>query len=401
MRRRTLLTAAAAGVVSLASRPAWAADTPGVTATAIRIGNTMPYSGPTSAYGVIGKMDAAMFAAANEAGGIGGRKVDFITYDDTSTPPKTVEQTRRLIEQDGVACLFNTLGTAANSAILKYCNQRKVPQLFIATGGDKWGDYKQHPWTIGWQPSYRVEAQIYGKTILKEKPDGKVGLLYQNDDFGKDYIAGLKDTLGDKFSKVTQFSYEISDPTIDSQMVSLQAAGVDVLVTAASPKFAAQAIRKVAAMNWKPLHFLSNVSASVGGVMRPAGMENGIGIVSSAYAKDPTDPSWDNDPGMGKWRAFMKQHFPEGDMTDGGYVFGYGVSLTMLQVLKQCGTDLSRENIMRQATNIKDLEIPVLLPGIKVNTSPTNYRPIRQLQLMKWTGKTWQRFGEVIEGADV
>ncbi len=401
MRRRTLLTTAAASVVSLASKLSRAADTPGVTATEIRIGNTMPYSGPTSAYGVIGKMDAAMFAAANEAGGLGGRKVDFITYDDTSTPPKTVEQTRRLIELDGVACLFNTLGTAANSAILKYCNQRKVPQLFIATGGDKWGDYKQHPWTIGWQPSYRVEAQIYGKTILKEKPDGKIGLLYQNDDFGKDYIAGLKDTLGDKFSKVAQFSYETSDPTIDSQMTSLQAAGVDVLVTAASPKFAAQAIRKVAAMNWKPLHFLSNVSASVGGVMRPAGMENGIGIVSSAYAKDPTDPSWDNDPGMGKWREFMKQHFPAGDMTDGGYVFGYGVSLTMLQVLKQCGSDLSRGNIMRQASNIKDLEIPVLLPGIKVNTSPTNYRPIRQLQLMKWTGKTWQRFGEVIEGANV
>lgn len=402
LRRRTVLTGAvAAGLAPAMPRVLFAAEQPGVTASEIRIGNTMPYSGPASAYGVIGKADEAVFQTANDQGGFGGRKVTFISYDDGYSPPKAVEQVRRLVEQDQVACLFNPLGTPTNTAIVKYCNAKKLPQLFVSTGADKWGEYKEHPWTIGWQPSYRTEAQIYGKYILRERPAAKIGILYQNDDFGKDYIAGLKDVLGDKFAKVTQVSYETTDATVDSQLVSLQSSGVDVLVTAATPKFAAQTIRKVADLNWKPLHLLTNVSASVGAVIEPAGLQNALGIISSAYLKDPTDPAWTNDPGMNSWRSFMKQHFPDGDTSDNGYVFGYGISLTMVQVLKQCGTDFSRANIMKQVTNLKDLELPVLLPGIKINTSPTNYRPIRQLQLMKWTGKTWDRFGDLIEGAAV
>ncbi len=400
LRRRTLLTGiAAAGLVPAAPALLRAAETPGVTATEIRIGNTMPYSGPASAYSVIGKMDAAVFQMANDEGGVGGRKVNFISYDDAYSPPKTVEQVRRLVEQDQVAFLFNTLGTPTNSAIVKYCNAKKVPQLFVSTGAAKWGDYKEHPWTIGWQPTYQTEAEIYGKYILKAKPDGKIGILYQNDDFGKDYLTGMKNVLGDKFAKVMQVSYEVTDPTINSQAVSMQSAGIDVLLTAATPKFAAQMIRKMASMNWKPLHFLTNVSASVGAVIEPAGPQNAVGIISSAYLKDPTDPTWDNDPGMKEWRAFMKKRFPDGDQSDSGYIFGYGVTLTMLHVLKACGTDFSRQNVMKQTTSLKDLELPVLLPGIKINTSPTHYLPISQMQLMKWSGKTWERFGDIIEGA--
>ncbi len=402
LRRRTLLTgAASASFLPIAPALLQAAETPGVTANEIKIGNTMPYSGPASAYGIIGKMDAAVFEMVNAKGGVAGHKVNFISYDDGYSPPKTVEQVRRLVEQDQVACLFNTLGTPTNSAIVKYCNAKKVPQLFVSTGAAKWGDYKKQPWTIGWQPSYQTEAQIYGKYILKEKPNARIGILYQNDDFGKDYVIGLKDELGAKFDQVKQVSFEVTDPTIDSQAVSLQSAGVDVLVTAATPKFAAQMIRKVAQMNWKPLHLMTNVSASVGAVIEPAGKENAVDVISSAYLKDPTDPSWDDDAGMKQWRDFMKQHIPDGDQSDSGYVFGYGVTLTMLQVLKQCGSDFSRENLMKQATSLKDLDLPVLLPGIKVNTSPTDYRPIRQLQLMKWTGQRWNRFGDIIEGASV
>ncbi len=400
--RRTLLTGTvAAGLLPAASRASCAAETPGVTATEIKIGNTMPYSGPASAYGVIGKADAAAFEMANAQGGFAGRKVKFISYDDSYSPPKTVEQVRRLVEEDQVACLFHTLGTPTNSAIVKYCNAKKVPQLFVSTGADKWGDYKEHPWTIGWQPSYRTEAQIYAKYILKEKPDAKIGILYQNDDFGKDYLVGMKDVLGDKFSKVKQVSYEVTDPTIDLQVVSLQSDGVDVMLTAATPKFAAQTIKKVAELNWKPLHLLSNVSTSVGAVIQPAGFQNALGVVSSGYLKDPTDPSWNDDAGMKAFRAFMKQYLPDGDVSDGGYVTGYGVTHTMVHVLKQCGSDFSRANIMKQATSLKDLENPVLLPGIKINTSPTNYHPIRQMQLIRWNGKIWERFGDIIEGASV
>jgi branched-chain amino acid transport system substrate-binding protein len=401
LHRRTLLTtAAAAGFVPAAPAILRAAELPGVTATEIRIGNTMPYSGPASAYGTIGRAIAAMFRMANDQGGFAGRRVEFISYDDGFSPPKTVEQTRRLIEDDKVAALFAPLGTAMNSATVRYVNQRQVPDLFLATGADKWGDYKEHPWTIGWQPSYVTESQVYAKYILAQKPDAKIGILYQNDDFGKDYLHGVRDVMKDRYDhQVISASYESTDATIDSQLVSLQSAGVDVLMTVASPKFAAQSIRKVAGMNWKPLHVLSGVAVSVGAVMLPAGPENGIGIVSSAYLKDPTDPRWDDDAGMKIWRAFMAKYYPDGDLKDGGNVSGFGLTHTMLAVLKQCGADVSRENMLKQATNLHDLENPVLLPGIKISTGATNYRPIRQLQLMRWTGKTWDLFGDIIAGA--
>jgi branched-chain amino acid transport system substrate-binding protein len=399
--RKVWVAAGALLALACMAGPAAAADTPGVTATEIKIGNTMPYSGPASAYGVIGKGEAAFFKMINDQGGVAGHKINFISLDDGYSPPKTVEQVRKLVEQEGVAFLFNTLGTPTNTAIQKYLNQKKIPQLFVATGADKWGDYKDYPWTMGWQPSYRTEAQIYAKYILKNKPNAKIGILYQNDDFGKDYVAGVKDVLGDKYSKmvVKEASYEVTDPTIDSQVVTLQGAGVDTLITAATPKFAAQTIRKVYDIGWKPLHFLTNVSISVASVMEPAGKEKGVGIITSAYGKDPTDPRWKDDPGMKEWRAFMAKYLPDADTTDASYVYAYGVSLTLLQVLKQCNGDFSRENIMKQAANIKDLELPTALPGIKLNTSPTNYHPFRQMQLQKWDGKTWELFGDIIEGA--
>jgi branched-chain amino acid transport system substrate-binding protein len=283
---------------------------------------------------------------------------------------------------------------------VRYVNQKKVPHLFLATGADKWGDYKEHPWTIGWQPSYVTESQVYAKYILAQKPDAKIGILYQNDDFGKDYLNGVREILKDRYDhQVTSASYEVTDATIDSQLVTLQAAGIDVLMTIASPKFAAQSIRKVAGMNWKPMHILTGVSVSVGAVMNPAGPENGVGIISSAFGKDPTDPRWDNDAGMKEWRAFMAKYYPDGDLKDAGNVAAFGLTHTMMAVLKKCGEDLSRENMLKQATSLQDLENPVLLPGIKINTSPTNYRPIRQLQLMRWTGKTWDLFGDIIAGA--
>jgi branched-chain amino acid transport system substrate-binding protein len=401
LNRRTLLAASAATLA--APRVLRAQSTPGVTANEIKIGNIMPYSGPASAYGVIGKLDQVYFRVLSEAGGINGRKVNFITYDDGYSPPKTVEQARRLVEQDRVACLFNTLGTPTNSAIVRYVNQRKVPHLFLSTGADKWGNYQEAPWTIGWQPSYRTEAQIYMKHLMEQKPDAKLALLYQNDDFGKDYVLGVRDILGDRYDRMVKaVSYEVTDPSIDSQVVSLQASGSDALLTAATPKFAAQAVRKVHDIGWRPaLHYLTNVSISVAAVMQPAGPEKGVGIITSAYVKDPTDPSWRDDPGMNEWRAFMQRHMPDADQTDGNYTFAYGVSKTMEHVLRQCGNDLSRENIMKQATNIQNLEVPTLLPGIRVSTSPTNYHPIRQMQLQRWTGSTWERFGGVIEGAQV
>jgi branched-chain amino acid transport system substrate-binding protein len=384
--------------VSLAAGAALA-QTPGVTATEIKIGNTVPYSGPASSYGVLGKLESAFFNMVNEQGGVAGHKINFISLDDNYSPPKTVEQIRRLVEEDQVAFTFATLGTPTNSAIVRYMNQKKVPQLFVATGADKWGDYKKTPWTIGWQPSYRTEAQIYTKYMLQQKPNAKIAILYQNDDFGKDYPNGVKDVLGDKFDKmVVTATYETSDPTIDSQITTLQASGADVLLVAAIPKFAAQAIRKVHDLNWKPMFFMSNVAISVGAVMNPAGPENGVGILSAAYLKDSTDPTWKNDAGMNEWRAFMTKYMPGADQTDGGYIAAYGLSKTMLQVLQQCKGDFSRANIMKQVTSLHDVESPVLLPGIKLNTSPTNYHPIRAMQLEKWDGKTWVLFGNVIEG---
>jgi len=380
--------------------PGFAQSTPGVTATEVKIGNTDAYSGPASAYSVIAKLETAFFEMVNEQGGVAGHKINFISYDDGYSPPKTVEQVRRLIEEDQVAFLFNTLGTPTNSAIERYVNLKKVPQLFVATGADKWGDYQHFPWTIGFQPSYRTEAQIYAKYILANVKDPKIAILYQNDDFGKDYPAGIKDVLGDKFDKmVTTATYETTDATVDSQLNTLQASGANVLLVVAIPKFAAQAIRKVYDLGWKPTFIMTNVSTSVGSVLTPAGPDKAIGMLSTDYRKDPVDPSWAKDPGMQQWRDFMAKYMPGADLTDSNYVYAYGVSLTMLQVLKQCNGDFSRENVMRQATNLHDLQLPTLLPGIKVNTSPTNYHPIKALQMLRWDGKTWVRFGPVIEGA--
>lgn len=399
IQRRALLAASA--VMLAAPRPGRAV-TVGVTATEIKIGNFMPYSGPASAYGVIGRGDAAYFKMINEQGGVGGRQINFISYDDGYSPPRAVEQTRRLVEQDQVALLFHTLGTPSNSAIVRYANQRRVPHLFLATGADKWGNYQDTPWTIGWQPSYRTEAQIYAKYMLEQRPNAKIALLYQNDDFGKDYLSGLKDVLGARFDqKVTTATYEVTDPTVDSQIVSLRASGAEVLVTAATPKFAAQTIRKVHDIGWQPLHFLSNVSISIAAVMRPAGAERGIGILTSAYQKDITDATWSEDPGMRGWREFMRKYLPDADMADSGYATAYNVTFTMTQVLRQCDGDFSRESIMRQVANLRDLEVPLLLPGIRLNTSPTNFHPIRHMQLQKWSGEHWERFGSVIEGANV
>ena len=402
--RRTILAsgaALAAGGTLAAASKARAQATPGVTATELKIGHTCPYSGPASAYGVIGKSHVAFFKMVNDQGGVGGRQINFITYDDGYSPPRTVEQVRRLVEQDEVALLFQNLGTAPNTAIQKYVNAKKVPHLLISTGADKWGDYEHFPWTMGYQPSYRTEAQIYTKYILKNKPNAKIGIIYQNDDFGKDYPSGVKDVLGADFDKyvVKALTYEVTDATIDSQITTLQAAGADVLISAPTPKFAAMIIRKVYDLNWKPLHFLSNVSISVGGVMEPAGIEKGTGIISAAYLKDPTDPSWVKDPGMLEWRAFMDKYLPGADTTDGSYVFAYGVAKMMRQILTQCGTDFSRENIMKQAANVKNFDPATLLPGILVNTSPTNFHPIKAMQLQSWTGKTWKLFGDVIQGS--
>jgi branched-chain amino acid transport system substrate-binding protein len=395
------MTAGAAAAMTAAGwRSARAEDTPGVTATEIKIGHTNPYSGPASAYSALGKLEQAYFnKMVNEQGGVGGRKVNFISLDDGYSPPKTVEDIRRLVEEEKVAFTFNTLGTPTNSAIERYMNQHKVPMLFVATGADKWGNYQQYPWTIGWQPSYRTEAQIYTKYMLKQNPNAKLGLLYQNDDFGKDYPGGVKDVLGDKYGTVVvEATYEVTDPTVDSQISQLQSSGATALLVAATPKFAAQAIRKVHDLNWKPLFFMSNVSISVGAVITPAGADNCIGMISAGYLKDPTDHQWDKDAGMKEWRAFMDKYLPGADQTDGGYVAAYAVSDTMLKVLKQCGGDFSRENIMKQVTGLHNPGNPLTLPGIEINTSPTNYHPMKGMQLQKWTGKTFELFGEVIVG---
>jgi len=399
MKRYVLVAAGALALVFAAA--VRAADQPGVTATEIKIGNTSPYSGPASTYGALGRLESAFFGMVNEQGGVAGHKITYISLDDTYSPPKTMEQTRRLVEEDNVAFTFANLGTPTNSAIVRYMNQKKVPHLFLATGADKWGDYKTFPWTIGWQPIYRTEAQIYATYILREKPGAKIAVLYQNDDFGKDYFLGFKDVLGDKFDKmVTTATYEATDPTIDSQLTILQASGADVLLVAALPRTSAQAIRKVHDLAWKPdMFFMSNVSISVGAVMKPAGPENGIGIISAAFIKDSSDPTWANDPGMNEWRAFMNKYMPTADQADNNYITAYGLSKTILQVLQQCNGDFSRETIMAQANNLHDVESPVLLPGLKLNTSPTNHHPIRAMQLEKWDGKTWVLFGDVIQGA--
>jgi ABC-type branched-subunit amino acid transport system substrate-binding protein len=374
----------------------------GATDTEIKIGNIMPYSGPASAYGVIGKTEAAFFKKINDAGGINGRKINFISYDDGYSPPKTVEQARKLVESDEVLLIYNALGTPPNSAIHKYMNSKKVPQLFVATGATKWNDPKNFPWTMGWQPSYQSETQIYAKYLLKEKPGAKIAVLYQNDDYGKDYLKGLKDGLGAKAASmiVAEESYETTEPTVDDHVVKLKASGADVFINITTPKFAAQAIKKSAEIGWKPLHFLNNVSASVGSVLKPAGYDNSQDIISAAYLKDASDPQWDNDPGMKDFLTFLKNDYPEGNKLDQSTIVGYSVTQTLIQVLKQCGDDLTRENIMKQAANLKDFRTEMLLPGIKINTSATDFAPISSLQLMKFKGEKWELFGDVIS-ADV
>jgi branched-chain amino acid transport system substrate-binding protein len=371
---------------------------PGVSDTEIKIGNTMPYSGPASAYGAIGKSDAAYFAMINEQGGVNGRKINFISRDDGYSPPKAVEQIRQLVEQDGVLLTFNTLGTPPNTAIQGYLNDNKVPQLFVATGADKWNDPKRFPWTMGWQPSYRIEARIYARYILKNLPNAKIAVLYQNDDFGKDYLNGLSEGLGEKAAKliVATQAYETTDPTVDSQIVALQGSGADVLLTAATPKFAAQAIRKVYDVGWKPTHFLTNVSNSVGAVMRPAGLEKGVGIISAAYLKEPTDPQWQDTPEYKDWLTWMKKYNTSGSLTDSNNVTGYSVTQTLVAVLKVCGDNLTRENIMKQAAALHQLKLPMLLPGITVSTGADDFAPIKQMRLEKFDGNTWELFGEVI-----
>jgi branched-chain amino acid transport system substrate-binding protein len=372
---------------------------PGATDTEIKIGNIMPYSGPASAYATIGKTEDAYFRKINAEGGINGRKISFISYDDGYSPPKTVEQARKLVEADEVLLIFNPLGTPGNSAIQKYMNAKKVPQIFVSSGAAKWNDPKNFPWTIGWQPSYQVEARIYGAYILKNYPGKTIGVLYQNDDFGKDYVTGLHEGLGDQASKLItiESSYETSAPTVDSQVVQIKAANPDIFINIATPKFAAQAIKKVGELGWHPVQFLTNVSVSVGGVMKPAGYDNDQGILSAAYLKDPKDPQWKDDPAMNEWRAFMTKWYPEGDQEDASTTFGYGVAKGLEQVLRQCKDDLTRENVMRQAANL-NFEIGVYLPGTKIKTSPTDFAPLEQLQMMRFKGETWDLFGPILSG---
>ncbi len=370
---------------------------PGASDTEIRIGNINPYSGPASAYGIIGKTVAAYFDKVNAEGGINGRKITFISYDDAYSPPKAFEQARRLVERDEVLFIFQSLGTPSNTAIHAYMNRMKVPQLFVATGATKWGDPENFPWTMGWQPNYQSEGRIYAKYILANHPDARIGVLYQNDDYGRDLLKGLVDGLGGKLSIAAEAPYETSDATVDSQVINLKAAGVDVFVNIATPKFAAQAIRKIADLEWHPVHILNTVSQSVGGVLEPAGLENATGILSTAYFKDPTDPRWRDDPAFREWSAFMDTYFPDGDKTSSYTVYAYAVTQSLVRVLEQCGDDLTRENVMRQAANLKDLEIGMLLPGITINTSPTDYFPIQQMQMMRFNGRSWELIGEVME----
>ena len=399
-RRIFLQSSAAAAALAASAGTARADDTPGITDTEIKIGNTMPYSGPASAYGVIGRTEAAYFKMINEQGGVNGRKINYISLDDAYSPPKTVEQVRRLVEDEKVAFLFQTLGTPPNLAIRPYCNANKVPQLFVSTGASTFADPEHFPWTIGFNPNYQTEARIYGKHILATKPDGKIAVLYQNDGFGKDYLIGLKDALGADHAGmiVKEASYETSEPTVDSQVVTLQGSGADVLLIAATPKFAAQAIRKSADLGWNGVRYVTNVSVSVTTVLKPAGLDKSKGLITAYYGKDPPDPRWNDDPGMKEWAAFVGKYMSPTELKDANATYAFGAAATMIQVLKQCGNDLSRESVMKQAANLKDLELPLLLPGMKINTSPTNFSPIRQMQLASFDGASWQLFGELLMG---
>ena len=396
------IAALATAVIALTSGGALAQkkyDT-GASDTEIKIGNIMPYSGPASAYGVIGKTEEAYFKKINAEGGINGRKITFVTYDDAYSPPKAVEQVRKLVESDEVLLVFNPLGTPSNSAIQKYLNSKKIPQLFVATGATKWNDPKNFPWTMGWQPSYQSEGRIYAKYLLKDKPGAKIGVLFQNDDFGKDYLKGLKDGLGDKAASmiVMEESYETSEPSIDGHIVKLKASGADVFFSVTTPKFAAQAIKKLAEIDWHPLHLVVNVSSSVGSVIKPAGFENSQGILSAAYAKDAADAQWDNDPGMKKFFEFLQQYYPDANKLDSSVVYGYGAAQTLVKVLQMCGDDLTSANVMKQAASLKDFTPDTMLPGVKINTSATDFAPIAQLQMQRFKGQKWELFGEIISG---
>jgi branched-chain amino acid transport system substrate-binding protein len=397
---RLLSAAAATAFVALTGQSALAQkvyDT-GATDTEIKIGNIEAYSGPASAYGMIGKTEEAFFKMINDQGGVNGRKINFITYDDAYSPPKTVEQTRKLIESDEVFLIFNALGTPTQSAVQKYQNTKKVPQLFLATGASKWNDPKDFPWTMGFQPSYRVEARIFAKYILKNKPDAKVAVFYQNDDFGKDYVAGIKDIFGDKASKliVAEESYETSEPSIDSHIVKLKGTGADVFVNIATPKFAAQAIKKMAEIDWKPMHLMTDVSISIGAVMKPAGFDASEGVLSAGYLKDASDPQWKNDEGMKKFMAFADKYMPGVNVADSNTVYGYAAGQTMVQALKQAGDNLTRENVMKQAASLKGFAPDTLIPGITVTTSATDFAPIEQLKMMRFKNGQWELFGDVI-----
>jgi|HubBroStandDraft_1064217.scaffolds.fasta_scaffold00354_15 branched-chain amino acid transport system substrate-binding protein len=401
MSDRTLILVTALAVMAGTGGEARAENAPGITDTEIKIGQTMPYTGPASAYAADGEGAVAYFKMINDQGGVNGRKIVISSLDDGYNPTKAVELTQKLVEEDHVAFIFESLGTPSNVAIQPYLTQHKIPQLFVASGADRWGDYQNFPWTMGWQPSYRVEAAIYAKYILRTNPDAKVAVLYQNDQFGKDYLAGLKDVFGSAYDKIVvkTATYEATDTMVDTQIEALKNSGADTLISAVTPKFAARTIHVVYSLNWHPLHFVSSVSASIPAVLEPVGFEKALGLITAAYLKDPSDPSFKDDPGLNEWRAFMAKYLPQGDTTEGGYIQGYSMAATLVQVLKQCGNDLSRENIMRQAANLQNLQLPGLLPGIVVNTSPTNFHPIQAQQLSRFDGHAWTRFGDVLTAA--
>jgi branched-chain amino acid transport system substrate-binding protein len=395
--RRVFLAGAAAVVSAPHIASAQKKYDDGASDSEIKIGHTCPYSGPASAYGVNGKAIVAFWDMINDTGGINGRKIKFITLDDGYSPPKTVECIRQLVEQEKVLCTHNTLGTACNTAIHKYMNQKKVPQLFVATGASKWGNPKDFPWTMGYQPDYHTEAVIYAKHILANVKDAKIGVLMQNDDYGKDYFNGFKQGLGKDTDKIVKFAtYEVADPTVDSQIIQLKDSGANVFFNITTPKFAAQAIKKAAELGWKPVHYINNVSSSVGTVMKPAGFENSQGIITAYYLKDPTDPNYAKDKDFLEWKAFMQKYYPAGNLLDASNAYAYSVANLLTTVLKQCGDDLTRANIMKQAANLKDIQLPMVLDGIKVNTSPTDFYPIQSVRMARFKGESWELFGDII-----
>jgi ABC-type branched-subunit amino acid transport system substrate-binding protein len=397
------LAAATAVTVALSATAASAQKKydPGATDTEIKIGQTVPFSGPASAYATIGKAQAAYIKMVNDQGGVNGRKINLIQYDDAYSPPKAVEQVRKLVESDEVLVTFQIIGTPSNAAVQKYLNSKKVPQLFAATGASKFTDPKNFPWTLGFNPNYFVEGRIYGQYIIKNYPNAKIGILYQNDDLGKDYLNGIKAGLGDKASGmvVAEASYEVSDPTVDSQILKIRDAGADLFFSASTPKQAAQAIKKIAELGWHPVHILDINATSVGAVMKPAGLDASKGVISVNYGKDPLDPSWKDDPGMKKYFQFMAKYYPDGDKDSSFNTYGYLTTQLLVHVLKQCGDDLTRENVLKQATNLKNVQLDLALPGILGNTTPNDYRVNKQLQMMKFNGERWELFGPILEDA--